>query len=210
MNENRVSVEALERACDNEYFSRYEVVQWNGIEVTVRQAIPLTEMLGFVNDIVDACFLEDGTYFPEAEKFAVKVGVLSRYTNIEMPDDVEKQYWIAYDSGIFDTVYGCIDVPQLNEIIIAAEKRIQHMCNSDIAAIMTKLNALVDAFGMTTEKMAETFSNINDDDLEKLVNAIGDGGFDADKIVAAYANRLKEEPDEEPKESLLKQVDADD
>ena len=72
----RVSINALEKVMKSTYTPE-EVITWHDIEVTITKTLPLKDVIGMVNDVVESCFaMEDGDFLPEIRDFAIKSAVL--------------------------------------------------------------------------------------------------------------------------------------
>ena len=122
--EQRVSINTFEKlAKDN--FADQDTVQWLGVDVVIKHTIPLRDVLQFTKDIVDTTFMEDGTFVPEISDFAVKSGMVEYYSNLTLPENLEKQYELIYKTGVSDMIYEHINQRQLDEIVNAANRKIQ-------------------------------------------------------------------------------------
>jgi len=188
--EKRISINALEKVM-KEQFAEATTVEWCGIEVTIKHTLPLQEMLLFVKEVVDSCFMDDGTYVPEVMDFAIKSGILTHYANFTLPDNLEKQYWLIYNSGAAEMVCESINKVQLQEMVNGINRKIEHMCDTDITEMRAKIEALSEAFANLGEQFIETLGDISGDDIQKLTTALSAGGVREDKIVAAYIDQMK-------------------
>ena len=189
--EKKISINALEKAAKEQEAAEVKE-QWFDIEVTIKRVLPLAEMIGFVQEIVDACFLTDGSFHPEVMDFAIKSGIMTHYANFSLPANLEKQYWLIYNTGAADMVCQHIDTVQLQEIVNAANRKIAYLCDSDAAAIKAKLDSIIKAFSAAGDKMAEIFSDVNAEDLQKLAAALGEGGLSEEKVVSAYMEQTRQ------------------
>lgn len=188
--EKRISINALEKIA-KEQFPESVTEQWFDIEVTIKRSLPLKEMLEFVQEVVDACFTTDGTFVPEIMDFATKSGILTHYANFTLPDNLEKQYWLIYSTGAVDMVCQHINMVQLQEMIGGINRKIDHMCDTDIVATKAKLNDLYEAFVKMGTEVSELFSGVNADELQKMVGALGNTELSEEKIVSAYIEHMK-------------------
>lgn len=188
--EKRVSVNALEKIA-KEQFPESVTEQWFDIEVTIKRSLPLKEMLEFVQEVVDACFTTDGTFVPEIMDFATKSGILTHYANFTLPDNLEKQYWLIYSTGAVDMVCQHINMVQLQEMIGGINRKIDHMCDTDIVATKAKLNDLYEAFVKMGTEVSDLFSGVNAEELQKMVGTLGGTELNEEKIVSAYIEHMK-------------------
>ena len=193
--EKRISINALEKIA-TEQFTACITEQWHDIEVTIKPSLTLVEMIGFVKDIADMCFTEDGTYMPEVMDFSIKSGILTRYANFTMPDNIEKQYWLICNTDASDMVCQHINMKQLSEIVSSAKKKIKQLCNTDIVATRAKLNELHDAFSKLGEEFSDTFSGIAQSDIQNAMDVFSKSELTEDKIVSAYMKHMKQNEEE--------------
>ena len=164
-----------------------------GLEIEVNHTIPLPSVLEFVNELVETCFLEDGTFVPEIMDFTMKNNILTRYANFELPTDLNEQYNLIYFSGVAEFVMEKINQVQLREIVEAAKKKINFKCQADVAATRAKLAELVTYFEDIGVQMEKMLTGVNAEDIEKLMQAMANGALDEEKIVAAYMNAVKKD-----------------
>lgn len=190
--EKRISINALEKVA-KEQFPESVTEQWFDIEVTIKRSLPLKEMLEFVQEVVDACFTMDGTFVPEVMDFATKSGILTHYANFTLPDNLEKQYWLIYSTGAVDMVCQHINMTQLQEMIGGINRKIDHMCDTDIVATKAKLNDLYEVFVKMGTEVSDLFSGVNADELQKMVGNLGSTELSEEKIVSAYIEHMKKD-----------------
>lgn len=185
----RIPASALEEIAQ-ERFPNIVTEDWYGTELVIKRNLSLAEMLQFVNDIVETCFAEDGSFIPEAAGFAIRSGVLTRYANFELPDDLEKQYELVYGTGAAEVVAGHINSAQLKEIIEAADQKIEHLLSSDIIALRGRIDELTAAFERLGEQMSGMFEGLEPEDVQNMLSAIGSAGsLSEEKIVDIYMDR---------------------
>lgn len=193
--EKRVSINALEKVA-KEQFPESVTEQWFDIEVVIKRSLPLKEMLEFVQEVVDACFTTDGTFVPEIMDFATKSGILTHYANFTLPDNLEKQYWMIYSTDAVDMVCRHINMVQLQEMIGGINRKIDHMCDTDIVATKAKLNDLYEAFVKMGTEVTGLFEGIDAGELQNMVSALGGTEVNEEKIVSAYIEHMKKDAGE--------------
>lgn len=190
--EKRISINALENVA-KENFQDVVTEQWFDIEVTIKRNLSMTEMMQFVQDVVNMCFTTAGTYIPEVMDFAIKSGILTYYANFTLPDNLEKQYWLTYATDAVDMVCKHINMVQLQEMVNGANRKIDHLCDADTIATKTKLTELSSAFAKMGEQFSDMFGGVSAEDVRRVVGAIGENGMDEEKIVSAYLQHMKSE-----------------
>lgn len=183
--EKKVSINAVDNII-SERFANITSEQWYDVEVKIKRSLSFTEMLAFVNDAVQSCFQKNGAYVPEVLDFAVKSNLISKYTNISMPDNLEHRYAILYNTDLADFVCKHINMQQFHEIVGSINRKLSYMCNTNTVAVQNRLNDLISAFETMQEKTEAMFSDVTPDDITRLVGAVGDGALTEEKIVEAY------------------------
>nr|WP_290461579.1 hypothetical protein [Acutalibacter muris] len=183
--EKKVSISAVDNII-GERFLNIVTEQWYDIEVKMRRSLPFTEVLAFVDDVVQSCFQRNGAYVPEVLDFAIKSNIISKYTNVSMPDNLEHRYAILYNSDLVDFVCQHINMQQLQEMVNSINRKLAYMCDTNTVSVQNRLNDLISAFETMQEKTEAMFGDVTPDDMTRLVGAIGDGALTEEKIVEAY------------------------
>lgn len=189
-NEKKVSISALDSVIGERFLNTVEET-WYDIEVKMCRNIPFTETLAFADDVAKSCFQQNGAYVPEVLDFAIKSNIISRYTNISLPDNLDHRYEILYNTDLVSFVCGHINMDQVQEITTAIKRKLSYMCETNTVAIQSRLNDLVKSFDDMEKKAADMFKGLTPDDMTRLVNAIGDTGFSEEKVVEAYLKQAK-------------------
>lgn len=162
-----------------------ETITWNGVEITVRRTIGLKDAIAMVDDIVDMSFLEDGTYVPHMTDFAARINVVSRYTNFALPEDIEQQYELIYATSLYLDVARHIDTIQTNDLMLAAERKIDMLCDADVLAVRHGIEKLLSTLEGLAQKMESTFNGVSGEDVSNLAGAVKKDTVDEAKIVEA-------------------------
>lgn len=183
--EKKVSIRAVDNII-GERFLNVVKEQWYDVEVKMRRSLPFTEVLAFVDDVVQSCFQRNGAYVPEVLDFAIKSNIISKYTNVSMPDNLGHRYAILYNSDLVDFVCQHINMQQLQEMVNSINRKLAYMCDTNTVSVQNRLNDLISAFETMQEKTEAMFSDVTPDDMTRLVGAIGDGALTEEKIVEAY------------------------
>lgn len=189
----RVSINALEKITD-EYVNE-EVLEWNGLEITIKRTLSFSDMMKFVDSVAKSCFVQgSGDYAPEIFDFALRSNVLDTYANFTMPRDLEKQYAMVYCSGAYEFVLEHINQEQFRIILHAASDKVEKQVQANIEALNRRLEEALSAFEDMQKSIAEIFSGVQPDDLNKFVAAVNqNGGIDEEKILEAVINKDKKE-----------------
>lgn len=180
----------ISAATFNEIVQKYSVkdavIDWCGTEVIVKHTISFTDMMEFVHNAAESCFSESGAYVPEVMDFAIKSNILSRYANFALPDDLEHRYSLIYRSDIVDKVCEHINNEQLHEIIDAIKRKVGYACDAKVSSIQQKAAEMFNALEELSKQIEGMFSNVSQDDIQKLLGAISNGSINEDALVQAY------------------------
>lgn len=162
-----------------------ETITWNGVEITVRRTIGLKDAIAMVDDIVDMSFLEDGTYVPHMTDFATRINALSRYTDFSLPEDIEQQYELVYSTSLYEEMTYHINMKQLGELVLAAERKIDMLCDADVLAVRHGIEKLLSTLEGLAQKMENTFNGVSGEEVANLAGAVKKDTVDEAKIVEA-------------------------
>jgi hypothetical protein len=191
----RISVNALERIAKSQSKDT-TVMEWNGVEIHIKHFLPLKDVIGFCDDAASLCFTDDGRYIPEILDFAVRVGVLSRYANFAMPDNIEARYWLVYNTDAYETVLEHVNSVQLNNMVASIEMRVEYECDSNISLFQSKMTKLLESFDAMQKSTKSLFEGFSQESLDAIVAAaetMQDGVVNEEKIVNAYMDRVQKD-----------------
>lgn len=153
-------------------------VEWRGVNVFVKRRLTISEVISFVNTVVDSCtIVNDNTYTPELKSFAINACVISLYTNISLPKSSEKQYeYVCIMSevgGLIDDIKKIIDINQYNDIIYAIDEKIRVFIDKQNSMIDAKVNDICAAFENITSQFGAMFDGVDSADVMNMVKNIG-------------------------------------
>ena len=188
--EKKVSIDSFDKVAQAMAVSD-TVIDWHGTEVTVKHTIGFTDMMEFVHDAAESCFSESGSFVPEVMDFAIKSNILTRYANFILPDDLEHRYAMIYGSDIVGVVCEHINNEQLQEITSAIKRKVNYACDAEVSVIQRKAAEMLNAFEELNKQVAGMFDGISQDDIQKLLGAVANGGFNEDALVKAYLQQTK-------------------
>lgn len=148
------------------------------ITLQVRRTLPLEDAMNFVRDIVATCIDdEQAEFLPELFDFAVRMYVVMYYANVDLSKDAKKAYRILYDTDLFEQVYAHVNTAQSSNLILSAEKRIEHWKNilsSSVAGKVTEMMHKMEDVVASSAEMAET---IDSEDFKAAVMRLADAGI---------------------------------
>lgn len=187
--EKKISINSVDKVY-KEHFDNGRVVEWRGIEISVKRSLSLSEMLEFVASVVSTVYGDDYGYMPELTEFATNSNIISMYTNVSLPSNLEHRYEILNNTDLVDTVRAAVDVGQLYDMEDAIEKKLEYLCDSSAVEVKKQMETFVSSMEDLQDKTSNLFSNISPDDISRVMGAIENGGFSEEKIVEAYRKQI--------------------
>lgn len=188
--DKKVSIALFDKIA-KEQFQNEATIEWHDAQLRVKYALPLTDMLAFVDDVVGSCFHDKLGYMPEVKDFAIKTNILSRYANFSLPDNLEHRYQLVYMTDAVDAVCAAIDGTQLQEIVNSINSKIRFLCDSKATMIQERINDVLNTMEEMRDNTKSIFDGITQDDLKNLMGAITSNGMDEQKLVQAYIEQAK-------------------
>ena len=186
----KISINAFESVV-KENFENTVTKEWFGIPVTIIKTISFEEVVNFVAEVADNCFLSDGRYIPEAMQALIDCGIVRHYTNINLPANLSSAYDLVMRSGIIDFIMPEINSNQYNDIIIAIRDKIEYACDTNVTEFRNSLSDMMVSMIDLQDRTRELFGKISPDEIQTLLAAFGDDKDVENKVVDAYIERKK-------------------
>lgn len=170
---DRVSINNFEQALAKDTVITETLVDTEDVTIQIKKTITLPEMMLFVQEVVEACVDgETGEYIPEAYDFAIRSAVLTHYANFAMPANLEKQYWLIYNTRAFQQVLNNINEQQFNDIIRAIDRKVKYMLDVMSSAAVSKINEVIAKFNDVAAVSTKMFDGASPDDMAKFISGI--------------------------------------
>lgn len=195
----KVSINKFESALNKENVITDTLLGTDDVTIQIKKTIPLQEMLLFVQEVVEACVdNENGEYIPEAYDFAIRVATLTHYANLSMPTNLEKQYWLVYNTKAFEQVLTHINTRQFDDIIRAIDKKIKFMLDVISSSAVIKINDVVSKFNDIAETSEKVFSGVNAEDMMKIIQGVSKlGEIEEENVVKTILDVQKSGEDKD-------------
>ena len=181
----KISINAFESVV-KENFENTVTKEWFGIPVTITKTISFEEVVNFVAEVADNCFLSDGRYIPEAMQALIDCGVVRHYTNISMPSNLSTAYDLVMRSGIIDFIMPEINSNQYNDIIVAVRDKIEYTCDANTAEFRQVMNEMTSSMNEIQEATKDLFGKVSPDDVQKIIGLYGDEHAIEERVVDEY------------------------
>lgn len=189
-NKKKVSINTLDKAMTDNYTDTISA-EWCDTAVDIKTVIDFKEMLEFVNDVVMSAFQDKYGFMPELIDFTIRSNIVSRYTNISLPDKLEHRYRILYGTDLINFVSQHINTEQLNEIQEAIRTKINYLCDTNIVNFQKQMKELIFSLESMQKQTSDLYANLTPDDILKITSAFEDGKLDENKIVEAYLQKTR-------------------
>ena len=188
----KISINAFESVV-KENFENTVTKEWFGIPVTITKTISFEEVVNFVAEVADNCFLSDGRYIPEAMQGLIDCGVVRHYTNINLPANLSSAYELVMRSGIIDFIMPEINSNQYNDIIIAIRDKIEYVCDSNTAEFKHAMEKMTISMNEIQEATKDLFGKVSPDDIQKIIGLYGDDHTIEERVVDEYLKQKNPE-----------------
>ena len=187
----KISINAFEKTI-KENFENTVTKDWFGIPVTITKTISFEEVVSFVAEVADNCFLNDGRYIPEAMQALIDCGVVRHYTNISLPANLSSAYELVMQSGIIDFIMSEINYSQYNNIVLAIRDKVEYACESNAAEFNKAIEKMTVSMNEIQEATKDLFSKISPDDVQKIMGMYGDERSIEERVVEQYIKQNNE------------------
>lgn len=164
-------------------------IEWNGLVISVKYTVGFSDVMLAVARIVRHCFVgEDEHYVPEAEHFALLNEIVSLYTNISLPKDMDDRYALLLKIPVDELIVPAICTEQIQSIKSAVKNQIAYrirMKEDQVKRQLTEIYAIID--GMQAQ-MDAVYSGVTGEDISNLAKAIVLA--DGDPAMLAFKNSI--------------------
>lgn len=181
---NRISINKLEKAVSKDY-EPVIVARWRELDIEVSRALSFEQMLSFVKSVVDLCFDSEEEYLPEVKDFAVKRAIIENYTNVALPQNVQKCYEIIYSSDIVQFIEQYIDEDQFFGMMNAVDEKIKYKVRNNIDKTNKMINDATAKLEDMERDIERVLAGVDGDSVGKMINAIASGALDKDALAEA-------------------------
>ena len=164
---------------------RFAVVDWNGKKLKVKYAISPGEIFEVVAKVVDAAFREDGTYTPEFVNLFIKCCIIDKYTNIEIPTDIDEGGYLIYETDLFDIVKEHASDVQLGDIYDAVERKVGFELHTRTKRVEDEIAVLEKTLDEMQTVFGPVLDGVSKEDISGLIDVMAHGKIDEEKLVKA-------------------------
>lgn len=149
----------------------YTTANGERFDVTIMPRLDLSELAILVNSVVREVFdTNTNHYNPEIYDLILRKEVVSAYTNVAMPDDLNKMVDLLYCTDLFENITksnGVIDMHQYDLIIKAIDDKTTYKINEYLKK--SKLDDLLDTL---IKMVSDTEGQFKDIDLKSALGQL--------------------------------------
>ena len=188
-----ISVEKMDEII-KDYYPDTITFDWHGQDLVIRKTITFSEMQALVKTVSTKCFdASNGEYLSELRDFLTDMLVVAFYTNVRMPQNVEKQYRMLRQTELTKLVYDNISDDQVSEFTRAISARINLHNEQNTKLIEKQIQDASASITAIADLLGEMFDGIDKDDIANIAKAVGDGGIDMEKLVGTVVAKQAEQ-----------------
>lgn len=183
----RLSKKQLENLLSTGEANEQEIVLGSGddsVTIKVRKKIAFAEKMSMSRDIVLLTSPQNGGvegYIPMFYDLSVNVAILSYYTNLLLPQDINELYMLVKETDLMEKVMSIVG-SDVKDVLDSTKETVANKINylihrSDGDNLMEKLLGVADSFkgkieGTDVEELLSTFKNLGNMSTDKIVDAI--------------------------------------
>lgn len=183
----KVTVSDFEKWTKNVAGPNEVSVEYEGITVQVKKFVNMANVIGMVETVVASCVnKETGDYIPYVMDYALRSEFVERYTNLTLPADTERRYYLLCATDLFDHLVSYVNQDQFASIVRAIRDGIDAALDIRNADIERRVSDILAGFERLSGMAESLFSGIDADTINSMVGAITDGKLDERKLVDAY------------------------
>ena len=193
--EKMISVEKMDEIL-KDYYPESTTVDFHGQELVIRDLIDPADFFELVRRIADGCFSAEGEYMPEVYEMLLRAGIIDVYSNVHLPHNPKHLNRFVYAPDLYNTVVRNINRDQYNALCDAIWERISARKDANRVLFETEIQRAVAAIQNLGEQFSQLVGEVSPEDVKALVEAIGEGGIDEEKLVSAVVekqNALREQ-----------------
>lgn len=106
---------------------QYQTVQWHSAQLVVKHSLSINDYIGLVRGIVRDCRPNGGEAAYELFDFSVRLNTVLYYAFVELPEDIERTFYILYNSDLFDVVCKYANTKQIDAAKSSAREILGHV-----------------------------------------------------------------------------------
>lgn len=97
----------------------FVTIRWRNKSINVRKLLSYKEETDLIKRILMCCSYidkDDASFIPELFDMSFRSNIISAYSTIELPDDLEKQHMILYGTDLYNCILSVVNKAQIAAI----------------------------------------------------------------------------------------------
>lgn len=96
--------------------TQFKNATWHSMNIQIRMMLSLDDFISTVHTSIENCTDSNGNFTFELIDFALRINIIVAYAYVEMPEDINDLYMIAYASGLYELVCSVANTNQIDAI----------------------------------------------------------------------------------------------
>ena len=168
-----------------------KTIEWNGININVKDKLSIPDVSRFVAIASDICFTNSGDYLPEVYNYALYVATITVFTDFKLPESVEEQYNLIMYTDITSVILDHVNYKIYEELVGCVKEKVDYKVKLHISSIQEQSEKLLSSVEEMITKFESIFGSISPDGITDMIKAFSGGGVDEEKIMEAYMKNKK-------------------
>ena len=173
--------------CESEIVS-LKAQDKSNITIKVKPFIPFDDVEVFVNYVVLGV-LNSGEVTHFVKDFLIRLATIRFYTDVDIPDDADKQYCLSCCTDLVEKIREHIDDRQYQSILSSIEQQLQYETQRrlyDLKEEAEKVFEVLNSFG-------QIFSGVSPDQLQDTLKKINEAA-NSQELINFFAKRSDTKP----------------
>ena len=168
-----------------------KTIEWNGININVKDKLSIPDVSRFVAIASDICFTNSGDYLPEVYNYALYVATITVFTDFKLPESVEEQYNLIMYTDITSVILDHVNSKIYEELVGCVKEKVDYKVKLHISSIQEQSEKLLSSVEEMITKFEGVFGSISPDGITDMIKAFSGGSVDEEKIMEAYMKNKK-------------------
>lgn len=172
-------------------------IEWNGININIKNMISIGEMMNFERTAVETCFVTEDEFIPSVASFQFNSCVLRFYTDLPYPEDLDDALYLIYGTDIMEVVYQYVNIDQIKCLEDACTKKFEYKCDAYTITSKLRVNNLINSFDSLASTIGTMSDKVESSNFKKVLDSISEGVIDEKKLVDAFIENKEENKSDE-------------
>jgi hypothetical protein len=183
------------------------------IEVICKPRISFTDGLSFVNNVVSAVVDEDlDRVVFSVKEFSIRTNTLEMFTNIRLPENIEKKYDLVFGTKIYEQIVDDINFDgDVYDIFLAAiDEQIAFESQKMLSQFKSETQTMIDHINTEGEQIINTFAefgkafkDVTPEQISALIPKIVEMGKIDEKELASAVLDIQSKKDSEENATIF-------